>query len=437
MRGLLRHSLNRVLFGGVGAAALMAAIPAAAQGSYSPYNETAAAALARYVHLLADDPKDFDSLIGAGRSALAMGDAQAAAGFFARADEMNPRSPLPQAGMAGVSVANGEPQAALAYFKRAQQLGATVPTIACDRGLAYDLLGQQSAAQADYRAALSGPDADEARRRLALSLAISGDKAGALAALAPLLAQRDVAAGRTRAFVLALTGDSSGAMVAIDAAMPGSWARVSPFLQRLPSLQPGQKAAAVNLGIFPDPNGAAYASNSAPTPSYTVSTPTFTTTVSTDRLAGIDALLSPQAVAPAAAQPAVTQPSWRPAQTPSWQDRPQPTQVAYNAPVTRQQVQPRSAPQFAPGKVWLQLASGQNAAALPAQFERITSRDRDLFNGITGYVARGPDRARLVIGPFRSTGDADTFAADLDTIHVNAFKWSNSPADQIVPVGTE
>src|SRR5437763_189568 len=84
--------------------------PAAAQGSYSPYTETAAAALARYVRTLASDPKDFDALIGAGRAALAMNDTQAAAGFFARADEINPRSPLPQAGMGGVSVANGEPQ---------------------------------------------------------------------------------------------------------------------------------------------------------------------------------------------------------------------------------------------------------------------------------------------------------------------------------------
>ena len=32
---------------------------ATAQGSYSPYDETAAAALARYVRALADDPKDF------------------------------------------------------------------------------------------------------------------------------------------------------------------------------------------------------------------------------------------------------------------------------------------------------------------------------------------------------------------------------------------
>lgn len=423
MGGLLGIRLIGALV--LSAAAAIASTPAAAQGSYSPYAESPAAALARYVRTLASDPKDFDALIGAGRAALRLGDAQAAAGFFARADDVNPRSPLPQAGMGAVSVANGNAQAALPYFKRAQQLGATLPMIGCDLGLAYDLLGRQPAAQADYRAALSGPDADEARRRLALSLAISGDKNGALAALAPLMAQRDVATGRTRAFVLALTGDSNGAMVAADAAMPGSWTRVAPFLQRLPTLQPAQKAAAVNLGIFPDSNDSAYAYNAAPAANFPAPSTT-TASVTTDRLAGVDELLR---------QPAPVQPSWQPAQQPSWQS--QPTQVAYSAPVSRQQLSSQSAPQFPPRKIWLQLASGANAAALSGQFERIRSKDRELFDGITGYVAKGPDRARLVIGPFHSASDAETFAADLETMKVNAFKWSNSPADQIVPLATE
>ena len=103
MRGLLRPIAKGALLA-CAAAVVFAAAPAAAQGSYSPYNETATAALARYLHTLASDPKDFASLIGAGRAALELGDAQAAAGFFARADDVNPRSPLPQAGMGAVSV---------------------------------------------------------------------------------------------------------------------------------------------------------------------------------------------------------------------------------------------------------------------------------------------------------------------------------------------
>ena len=105
--------------------------------------------------------------------------------------------------------------------------------------------------------------------------------------------------------------------------------------------------------------------------------------------------------------------------------------------MTRQQLTPQHSPQFAPQKIWLQLASGSNADALPTQFERIRSKDRELFNGITGYVAKSPNRVRLVIGPFRGQSDAENFAEDLQTVGVNAFKWSNSPADEIVPLGTE
>jgi len=393
------------------AAALLGAQPALAQTtSYAGYAETPSAALVRHIHTLASDPKDFSALIGAGKASLEIGDPQAAAGFFARADEVNPRSPLPHAGMGAVSVASGDPRSAMPYFSRALQLGAPVSTIACERGLAYDLLGQQRQAQADYRIALNGPDATEARRRLALSLAISGDKAGALDALAPLSAKGDSSAGRVRAFVLALTGDSKGAMVAIDAAMPGSWARVSPLLQQLAALRPDQKAAAVNLGIFPDANAPALASNVASSP-YGAQP--------ADRLASIDELLRT--------------PTPQPAPQPTWQSAP--AQAAYVPPPVRQAAPVRTGGNQR--KVWLQLASGQNSAALPTEFRRLKQRNRDLFDGITGYVARSPDRARLVIGPFRGAADAETFKQDLETVGIDAFNWTNSESDQIVPLGTE
>jgi len=412
MRGSLQFRLAGALLAG---ASVLVAAPAAAQGSYSPFDESAAAALARYVRTLASDPKDFDSLIGAGKAALALDDTQAAAGFFARADEINPRSPMPQAGMGAVAVANGEPQAAIPYFKRAQQLGLPLASFACDRGLAYDLMGQQAQAQADYRVALGGLDVDEARRRLALSLAISGNRNDALQILSPLSAKGDPGVARVRAFVLALTGDANSAMKAIDAAMPGSWARVAPFLQRLPGLSNGQKAAAVNLGIFPDSGGPAYASAGL---SPAVSMPA----IGGDRLAGIDELLRPKAPAPAPA-PAVQQ---------SWQ-QPRPVQVAYarpSAPV-------RSAAVAFQPKVWLQLASGSSSDDLAGRFQRFKAKDPQLFDGIKPYVAQSGDGSRLVIGPFRGISDAELFAEDLESIGVSPMKWTNSQADRIAPLAAE
>ena len=399
MRGLLQFRLA----GALACACAVLGGPAAAQGSYSPYDESPATALARYVRTLASDPTDFQSLIGAGKAALELGDAQAAAGFFARADDVDPGSPLPQAGMGAVSVANGNPQAALPYFQRAQQRGASIASFACDRGLAYDLLGQQAKAQADYRVALSGRDGDEARRRLALSLAISGDRNAALQTLAPLAARGDAGVPRVRAFVFALTGDSNAAMNAINAAMPGSWARVAPFVQRLPALTAGQRAAAVNLGIFPDSGDNALASNAPAGPS-------------ADRLADLEALLR-VAPAPQPSQPATVQ---APART---------VQASYA----------RSAMQAArfESKIWLQLASGPDDAGLSSEFRRLRSKNPDLFDGLKPYVARTAGGARLLVGPFRGRSDAEILAEDFATVGIDALNFTNSQADRIAPLAAE
>jgi len=410
MRGLLNQKLCLAALGAL-CAATLAAPAMAAQA------DTPATTLDRCLRALASDPKDFGSLIAAGKAALQIGDPEAAGGFFARADEVNPRSPWPQAGMGAVSVANGQPQAAMPYFARAVQLGATAATIGADRGLAYDLMGMQQQAQADYRAALSGTEGVEARRRLALSLAISGDRNGALQTLAPLAATGDAATTRLRAFILALTGDPNGALAATNAAMPGSGASVAPFLRRLAALQPAQKAAAVNLGIFPDSNAPVLASAGS-TPVYT----SYSAAPQGDRLASIDALLKDPAPAAAAPAPRIAQPAPQRA-----------TQVAYSASVSRQHPV-RATPAPAPQRIWLTLASADSPSDFADQFERIKSRGEDMFDGIQGYVANTPGRARLVIGPFRNSSDAQIFASNLQDLNISASSWTNSPSDTIVPL---
>ena len=104
--------------------------------------------------------------------------------------------------------------------------------------------------------------------------------------------------------------------------------------------------------------------------------------------------------------------------------------MASATPVRRDQVS-TAAQQAEKPRIWLQLASGSNAGALPEQFKRLKSRHKDLFEGISGYVADGPGRARLLIGPFKSTRDADVFAEDLASVDVDAFSWT-SPAGQAI-----
>ncbi|HEX2623769.1 MAG TPA: SPOR domain-containing protein [Sphingomicrobium sp.] len=215
--------------------------------------ESPAATLSRSVRILAANPKDFPALIAAGRAELDLGDLEAAVGFFGRADELRPNDPAPKVGMGAAIIQTGDARGALRWFDQAQRLGASPSLLGADRGLAHDLLGELGPAQADYRAALSGPNAAEARRRLALSQAMSGNMEEGLRTLSPLIVRSDPAALRVRAFVLALGGQQALAAQSINQAMPGSAGRISPFFALLPRLSVQQKAAAVHLGVFPSP----------------------------------------------------------------------------------------------------------------------------------------------------------------------------------------
>ena len=236
------------------AASLSVPAPAAAQGS-TPTTKSATARALRPDAGLGPEGLQFADQRRPGGGEI--GDAKAAAGFFARADEVNPRSPCLRPAWARSPSPMASRRRRCPISPGLSSSARPSAASAADRGLAYDLMGMQAQAQADYRAALSGADGDEARRRLALSLAISGDRAGALQTLAPLAASGDPATSRVRAFILALTGDANarhGRDRRRNARQLGS---VAPFLKRLAVLQPAQKAAAVNLGIFPDSNGPA------------------------------------------------------------------------------------------------------------------------------------------------------------------------------------
>ena len=223
----------------------------------APANSTAQAldaALAR----LARNPRDIDSLVAAGRAALALGDTDAAVGFFSRADRLAPATPRVLAGLAVAKVRARDPLAALPLFDMADAGGALTPDDMADRGLAFDLVGDNRSAQNHYRRALaSGTGAfsgggGESARRLVLSRAIAGDRAGVETALRPLLESGDRAATRTQAFALAILGREDEAVAVVRATMPPELATaISPYLRYMRKLTPAQQAAAANLGEFP------------------------------------------------------------------------------------------------------------------------------------------------------------------------------------------
>jgi Flp pilus assembly protein TadD len=206
-------------------------------------------ALAADMRILAANPLDIEALVTAGELTLRMGDNTAAAGFFGRAEKLDPLNPRVKAGLGSLLVRAERPGEALRRFQEAEARGLDPSKYAGDRGLAYDLIGEQERAQRDYRLALrKGPD-DEITRRYALSMGISGRKKEALDLLDPLLRKSDRAAWRDRAFILAMSGDREGAQKIANSMMsPGLGAGLAPFFDRLPMLSAADRAFAINFG---------------------------------------------------------------------------------------------------------------------------------------------------------------------------------------------
>ena len=207
-------------------------------------------ALAEQMRILASDPKNADALIKAGELTLKLGDPTAAAVLFSRAEAVRPRDGRLKADEAAVLVHLERPGEALRLFQQAEALGADPAHFAAERGLAYDLIGQQERAQRDYRTALAAdPDDPETMRRYALSLGISGKRDQALAEIDPLVRKQDHASWRDRAFILAMTGDPDQAEKIANAMLPPAMASgLAPFFHRLPQLSATDRAFAVHFG---------------------------------------------------------------------------------------------------------------------------------------------------------------------------------------------
>jgi Flp pilus assembly protein TadD len=242
--------------------------PAQAQPVVQPLPGESPPTLSSALLRLGRNPHDTAALIDAGNAALAMGDTDAATGFFTRADRLMPNNAAIQAGLAGARVRAEDPYGAIPLFQSAERNGTIPAELLSDRGLAYDLVADNASAQKYYRQAIAASAGDEATRRLAVSLAIAGDRRGAEAALAPLLERKDRSAWRTRAFMLAILGREDEAISVVRATMPADLATgVSPYLRYMRQLTPAQQAAAANLGRFPraseighdDPRVAQYA----------------------------------------------------------------------------------------------------------------------------------------------------------------------------------
>lgn len=252
----LRHLLASAT--ALGSTAFLAATPLWAQETVSrevvqSLPSRTSADLNRALQKLARNPRSVEALVEAGEASLEIGDLDAAIGFYGRAEEVAPNDWRVKLGKARVYMQAGNPVDALPFFAAAQAAGAPARDVLPDQALAFDMVGDHAAAQAAYQRAISlDLGNDEAKRRMAISYAISGDREGFEGTLRPLIARGDKAASRARAFGLAILGRQREAVAVVAEVMPGDLAnRINPYLGYMPRLTRAQQAAAANLGIFP------------------------------------------------------------------------------------------------------------------------------------------------------------------------------------------
>jgi Flp pilus assembly protein TadD len=260
-------------------AATLAAMPLAvqAQGYGQPVIQSlpdpAALRLNDALRALGQDPRSIPALVAAGQASISLDNIDAAAGFFRRAEAIAPADGSVKAGLASVAARQGRPVDSLALFTQAEAAGEPMQLHAAERGLAYDLVGDNARAQQEYRVSLALVDDPAVVHRLALSQAMAGDQRGSEATLLPLLQRRDLAAYRARAFALAILGKSEEAVSIAETMLPERLSsRMAPYLRYMPRLTRAQQASAVNLGTFPraaeigrdDPAIAAYSAQAAP-----------------------------------------------------------------------------------------------------------------------------------------------------------------------------
>lgn len=417
---------------------------------------------------LARNPQSVSALVDAGTASLELGDIDAAIGFFGRADELSPGNPQAKLGMAAGFLRSERPIEALRLFAEAEEAGVSSERLAGDRGLAFDLVGDNERAQQQYQIALRQTRSARIIRRLALSQAISGNRDDFEQTLLPLLQQRDLAAYRTRAFGLAILGQHDEALRIVEAVMPQSMAsRISPYLRFMPQLTKAQQAAAANLGRFPRTGEigqtSAQIAQSAAAGSQATSQ--------------AEASLTPQGAPLGQQADSETAPTTRIASRPVTQDVPARLPQTNASPGSQLErvISEQSVPEGAkvvsgvsvseafatldnakapssdgsavdittieprrevaapvhPQRHWVQVATGQDLTALKFDWRRLARRAPEVLGELTPHTVPWGQANRLLAGPFGSAAEAQNTVNLLKQNGINTFSYT-SPAGQAI-----
>jgi Flp pilus assembly protein TadD len=440
---------------------------AAAQGVVSqpvvqPLPSPEVQRLNRALIALAKTPRDRDALVEAGEAALGIDDLEAAIGFFGRAADVDPGHPDVALGLGSVYLKAGRAGEALVQFERALAGGADPLEVLTDQALTLDMVGEQPAAQAAYARALElDPGDDEARRRLAVSFAISGNRARFEEALRPLLDRRDMAAQRARAFGLAIMGESDRAKAIVEQVMPRDLAtRLMPYLEYMPRLTKQQQAAAANLGVFPraadigrdDPRLARFAAEQRadnrlapagpPLDARPQPAPARVETVAPVRVAAVVPAPAPVppkiSVADAFADlGAAPLPDARVGGDAVDLSRIEVKREAAPAPAAKpaEKAKPKEPPKpVHPSRIWVQVATGKNVKALAFDWKRIAKEGGAPLARLKPFTTRWGAANRLLAGPVDNRDKAQALVRELKAKGLDSFLYVSPEGEEIQPL---
>ena len=90
-----------------------------------------------------------------------------------------------------------------------------------------------------------------------------------------------------------------------------------------------------------------------------------------------------------------------------------------------------------PSRIWVQVATGRDKAALGYDWRRMARENAEVFRGKAAMISGWGQTNRLLTGPFQSEAAANAFIGQLRRTDVDgAFIWT-SPAGQVVDALTE
>jgi Flp pilus assembly protein TadD len=171
--------------------------------------------------VLAREPHDVAAMVAKGQALYAMGAMDQARAAYRQAVAADPANAEAQIGL-GRTLVRVDPKGAEAAFLAALARQPDNVLALNDLGIARDMMGRHPEAQAAYRQALAvSPDSTDVQTNLGLSLALSGDRTGAVQTLQPV-ANAPQATAMQRADLAVANGAVANGAVANGAVADGA-----------------------------------------------------------------------------------------------------------------------------------------------------------------------------------------------------------------------